>query len=80
LDGLPPAPFTVNASLSAGGRAILGIDDRRMDTHFGDGIKENPLEGIGAGLDPNEPVGDYSGSFPFQGRLGFVYVRGILKD
>jgi len=80
LDEIPRAPFTVNASLSSRGRAILGIDDRRMDTRFGDGIQENPGEGISAGLDVHEPVGDYSGSFPFQGRLGFVMVRGILNE
>ena len=79
LDEVPPVPFTVNASLSSRGRAILGIDDRRIDTGFGDGIKENPGEDISAGFDAGEPVGDYSGNCPFQGRLGFVIVRGILE-
>lgn len=80
LEGLPEAPFTVEASLSTGGRAILGIDDRRMDTRFGGRFQKNPKEGLSAGLDSGDPVGDYSASFPFQGKLGFITVRGQIKE
>lgn len=75
LEKLPAPPFTIRATIAPKGRAILGIDDRRIDTLLGGGFAANPVEGLSAGTDAGSPVGEYPPRFPFQGKLGFITVR-----
>lgn len=78
LDYLPEPPFTVIAGINRRGRAKLGIDDHRMLNFFSGGLQENPKEGLSVGFDSLSPVGEYNSEFPFEGKLGFVDVRGEI--
>lgn len=76
LENLPEPPFTIRAGIAPRGRAILGIDDRRVDAGLGGGFAANPTEGLSAGFDAETAVGQYPSQFPFEGKLGFITVRG----
>lgn len=78
LQDVPRAPFTIRATITAKGRATLGIDDRRIDGSF-EGGPSDAIEGLSAGFHAAKPVGDYPAEFPFEGRLGYVTVRAALR-
>ncbi|MEY2999844.1 MAG: Arylsulfatase [Verrucomicrobiota bacterium] len=79
LAGLPRAPFTIRGSIAANGRARLSIDDRRVDGRLGKPFKTDPTSGLQVG---SSEWGDRaaSASTAFQGRLGFVTIRGSFPS
>lgn len=77
---IPAPPFTVNASLSPNGKALLSFDNERFARGaFPGPLVATPTQGIAAGLDTETPVGDYPAEFPFQGKLGKVIVHTLAK-
>lgn len=76
LDNVRSAPFIVRGSINANGRCILGIDDRRVDAYLEKDLPERLDDGLSVGFDTGFPVGEYQSDFPFEGRLGYITVRG----
>lgn len=82
LEQLPAPPFTVRARIAANGRARLSIDHRRTDGALGDPFSQEPQTGLSVGGNYETtrswlPTGSDK---PFQGRLGFVTVRGSFPS
>lgn len=75
LEGLPPPPFKVIASIRKTGRIMVGVDDRRLYGDLSTGIRVAPTEGLRVG---HGAAGDSPD--PFQGRLGSVLIRGKFED
>jgi arylsulfatase len=78
MDDVPDAPFIVRGSIAANGRSILGIDDRRVDAYLKRDLPARLGEGLSVGFDSGSPVGEYQSGYPFEGRLGYISVRGDL--
>jgi arylsulfatase len=76
LDNVPLAPFIVRGSIGANGRFTLRIDDRRVDANLKADFPAKLDDGLSVGFDAGFPVGEYSSAFPFEGRLGYITVRG----
>jgi arylsulfatase A-like enzyme len=77
IDGVPPPPFKLIASIRKNGRLMLGIDDRRLYGELPGGITSPPLNGLSVGNTGNQHT-DLANKVPFQGKLGVVNLRGKL--
>ena len=73
---LPDRPATVAAVLNTEGNLRLLIDGRVVASRGRAGLlPRTPGEGLSAGHDSGDPVGEYPPSFPYAGRLGEVRIE-----
>ena len=69
------------ARLTLDGRMLLSIDETLVARHDGRGwLESQPGEPLTIGKDSHSNVGDYQGSFPFDGKIDSVFVNGVRVD
>ncbi len=72
-DPVPQTPHRVTATLARDGTVTLQINTRNLVTEKTPGpLLKMPLDGLEVGRDDGGIVGEYTGPFPFGGRLGPV--------
>ncbi|MBL9154553.1 MAG: arylsulfatase [Verrucomicrobiales bacterium] len=73
---VPAAPFDLGMTLSAEGRVTMTVAGKQAIHSASAGLLTNtPQDGLSAGLDANDPVGDYVRENAFSGRLGAVELE-----
>ena len=75
-DALPAAPFELSATWAGDGALTLLINGKSATAGTADGVlAKTPADGLQVGQDANDPVGDYTSPFTFDGTIDHVTVR-----
>ncbi|MBN1901905.1 arylsulfatase [Candidatus Sumerlaeota bacterium] len=75
-ESLPKAPVTVTAKIEKNGAIRIMLDNKELAfSPKGGPLAITPIDILSVGKDAGDPVGDYSGEFPFKGKLGKVKIE-----
>jgi len=77
---LPPAPVNIAAKIDKKGSIRIILNNRDLAfSETGGPLAITPIDKLSVGKDTGDPVGDYTGPFSFNGKLGMVTVNTNMK-